>query len=365
MNEQAMTHKKILSVEIEPLDTLFFRDGRPFEPGMPAQGGLPVPQTIAGALRTWLLRREGVDLAALAAAIKGGDSFIEATASQNANVASIGRLEFSGPWFSKDGERLVPIPATLEIKDENEKVFRLDPFKYGLPGWKPRTNGLLPLWRRGRERAKPARDCYLRPDGLQRFLAGGVPEYAEIIRSEELFAYEHRTGIGLDAQTGTAKEGLIYAIRMLRLQSNVTLAVDIVGASEDLAICPDDEDILAIGGEARRAIVRRTAARWKWPAVTPEQRGKRLVLLTTPAPFNGWKPPTLTPVAAAVPGNVPVSGWDLARGGPKPNRFAVPAGSVYFLNETSNLSNSGQPLCADEDAALGWGAYVGGIWNYA
>lgn len=365
MREQESTQKKTVSVELEPLDTLFFRDGRPFEPGMPAQGGLPVPQTIAGALRTWLLRREGADFGALAAAIKKGDSFVEATARQGANMEALGRLEFRGPWFVKNGERLVPIPTTIEIdKDDDNAIYRLDPLEHGLPGWKPRTNGLLPLWRRSRASAKSA-SGYLSPGGLQHFLEGVVPKRGEIIRDEELFVYEPRTGIGLNAQTGTVREGMIYSVRMLRLQSGVTLSVDIVGNSEDMAICPDDEDILPIGGEARRAVVRRSTSLCKWPSVTPEQDGKRLILFTTPALFNGWKPPGLSPVAAAVPSNVPVSGWDLARGGPKPNRFAVPAGSVYFLNETSNLSNGDQSLCIGEDAALGWGAYVGGIWNYA
>ena len=363
MREQESTQKKTFSVELEPLDTLFFRDGRPFDPGMPAQGGLPVPQTIAGALRTWLLRREGADFGTLAAAIKQGDSFAEATARQGANMEAIGRLEFRGPWFAKNGERLVPSPATIEI-DKDNTIYRLDPLEHGLPGWKPRINGLLPLWRRSRAPAKSA-SGYLSPDGLRRFLEGGIPKRDEIIRDEELFVYEPRTGIGLNAQTGTVREGMIYSVRMLRLQSGVTLSVDIVGTPEDMAICPDDEDILPLGGEARRAIVRRSTTQWQWPNVALEQEDRQLILLTTPAPFNGWKPPGLLPVAAAVPGNVPVSGWNLARGGPKPNRFAVPAGSVYFLNETSSLSNSGQSLCIGEDAMLGWGAYVGGIWNYA
>ena len=358
-------HKNRISVEIDPLDTLFFRDGRPFDTGMQAEGGLPAPQTIAGALRTWLLRREGADFGAMGNAIKGGDSFAEATARQGANIASIGQLEFRGPWFAKDGERLVPIPANIEIdKDDANIVHRLDPLEHGLPGWKPRMNGFLPLWRRSRNLAKSA-SGYLSRAGLRRFLEGDIPKPDDIIPDEELFGYENRTGIGLDANKGTAKEGLIYSVRMLRLEPGVTLSVDIVGASGDLAICPNEEDMLAIGGEARRAVVRRSAFPMEWPDIPPKQEGRQLILLTTPALFNGWKPPALTPVAAAVPGNVPVSGWDLARGGPKPNRFAVPAGSVYFLNETSNLSNSGLSLCADEDVALGWGAYVGGIWNYA
>ena len=152
-----------------------------------------------------------------------------------------------------------------------------------------------------------------------------------ILGAEDLFVYEDRVGIGVDAKTGTAGEGMIYSVRMMRLRPDVTLAIDLVGAREDLeACCPNSEDVLALGGESRRAIVRRIAA-GTWPAPVNAQGGGKLILLTTPAPFGGWRPPGLPLVAAAVPGYVPVSGWDLARRGPKPNRFAVAAGSVYFV----------------------------------
>ncbi|MBN1903298.1 hypothetical protein JW926_18410, partial [Candidatus Sumerlaeota bacterium] len=47
--------KPILSLIIEPLDTLFFRDGRPFGPTDHSNSGLPVPQTLAGMVKTRLM----------------------------------------------------------------------------------------------------------------------------------------------------------------------------------------------------------------------------------------------------------------------------------------------------------------------
>jgi CRISPR-associated protein Cmr3 len=66
---------------LEPLDVLFFRDGRPFEAGIRVGGQAIMPQTLAGALRTALLDRAGCDFQALGAAIQGGASFAEALAS--------------------------------------------------------------------------------------------------------------------------------------------------------------------------------------------------------------------------------------------------------------------------------------------
>ncbi len=373
-----------ITLELEPLDVLFFRDGRPFDAAPRATGGLPMPQTLAGAVRTWLFGRLAGDLDTLAAAVRTGTSFADATAAQGPGLAVVGRIGLRGPWFASDGERLVPTPGTIEI-DAKETLHRLDPLADDLPGWSPPMAGMRPLWRRSPGGTK-LRGGWLRASGLERFLQGGVPRPDEIVDADALFAYEDRVGIGLDAATGTTDDGMIYAVRMMRLRPGVTLSVDLVGASQDLERCPDGEDVLALGGESRRAIVRRSAApnrvttagnqdlarrrpnridqRDVRPVTGVGRGGGTLVLLTTPAPFGGWCPPGLSPVAAAVPGYVPVSGWDLARGGPKPTRFAVSAGSVYFLSEGADLSSRRGSLCAPEDASLGWGTCVEGVWDH-
>lgn len=225
---------------------------------------------------------------------------------------------------------------------------------------------MLPLWRRCRSSTKP-RAGYLTAGGLQRFLAGNTPQPDEIVDQDSVFGSEDRVGIEVDSRTRTVGERMIYAVRLLRLCPGVTLSVDLVGMPEDLAVCPDDDDVLPLGGEAKRVIVRRVRANANggWPKPPGGRGDGRLILLTTPAPFGGWQPPGYAPVAAAVPGYVPVSGWDLARRGPKSNRFAVAAGSVYFMNHDANVADRDGSLCGDEDAAVGWGAYVEGVWNYA
>ena len=386
MTDPAASHIGTIDIELEPLDVLFFRDGRPFDAAARAAGGLPMPQTVAGALRTWLLGQVGCDFGALAAAVRNGVPFTAAASAQGRGPAAVGRLGIRGPWFACRGERCVPTPTTVkadvdEVKplhhlerlvltpatievdiDDPEKLYRLDPLADDLPGWQG-ADGLLPLWRRRPGAAKP-RGGYLRPSGLDRFLKGGAPLPCQVIDTEDLFGYENRTGIGIDAARGTAGDSMIYSTRMMRLRPGVTLAVELVGSPEDLAVCPEQDDVLALGGEGRRAVVRRAPDVRKWPALETDDRRGRLVLLTTPAPFGGWCPPGLPLTAAAVPGNVPVSGWDLARNGPKPNRFAVAAGSVYFLRENVRPDRRNGSLCAPDDAALGWGAYVEGAWEH-
>lgn len=363
--ERSTAGAGMISFELEPLDVLFFRDGRPFDAAPRAATVIPMPQTVAGALRTWLLDRLGADFVALGAAVKRGASFHEATAAQGTAIGAVGRLHVRGPWFVKDGERLAPTPATIEAgKDAGGKMHRLDPLADGLPGWSPPMDGLRPLWRRSRDPAR-ARGGYLCRTGLERFLAGGLPHADEIVDTDALFDTEDRVGIGVDTATQTAGEGMMYAVRLMRLVPGVTLAADLAGTPEDLDVCPEDDDVLPLGGEARRAIIRRLRSAHCWPKAPAEGGDGRLLLLTTPAPFGGWRPPRLSLVAAAVPGHVPVSGWDMARGGPKPNRFAVQAGSVYFYGKETDLPDDTDSLCTGEDAAAGWGTFLEGAWNHA
>jgi CRISPR-associated protein Cmr3 len=58
-----------------------------------------------------------------------------------------------------------------------------------------------------------------------------------------------------------------------------------------------------------------------------------------------------------------VSGWDVARNGPHPTRFAVPAGATYFIE--GNFTPANGSFCTDEESvAQGWGHALRGTWNH-
>ena len=52
---------KRIGLFLDPLDVLFFRDGRPFTQASHARGDLPLPQTLTGALTTHLLKKGGLN----------------------------------------------------------------------------------------------------------------------------------------------------------------------------------------------------------------------------------------------------------------------------------------------------------------
>ena len=100
-----------MRLQLEPLDTLFFRDGTPFaaESSGPAEvGGLfpPHPASITGALRAALARSNGWTGA-------GGWSD-ELTEAFGSGPNDLGLLSFTGPFLLRNGEPLFPAPLHLQ-----------------------------------------------------------------------------------------------------------------------------------------------------------------------------------------------------------------------------------------------------------
>ena len=350
-----------LRLVLEPVDGLFFRDAKPFEAATRGESGLPTPQTLAGALRTLLLERHRVDFARLGEQVKSGASLAQALAIVAPDAEGVAALKVRGPWFTLKGEVLVPAPASLRREKTGETLVRLDPLKKLLPGWQPPRSEMRPLWRYGRESTEAA-DGFLKPSGLRCFLEGETPEADELVPHSALYARDNRTGIGVDPSRNTTREGIIYAISLLALKRDAGLCAEVCGPEAVLKLLEGEQVLMKFGGEGRYVAIRAEERSMDWPTVLPKMDEGRLVLLTTPAWFNGWKPPALEPVAVAVSGYQAVSGWDLAKGGPKPNRFMVPAGSVYFLPPGTRVPEV--LVNNEEDSALGWGCFIEGSWSY-
>jgi CRISPR-associated protein Cmr3 len=357
-----------IGLRLDPLDVLFFRDGRPFNASSRASTGLPTPQVLAGALRTALLAKYRCPFDRLA---KTND-FRAAVAAAFPDRNWIGDVRFRGPWFCRgELDVLVPMPATLlgPKKGQPGAIRRLRPRKESeVPGWKRSANrDLRPLWD---ESTLPgeAQDGFLNRDGLLAFLGGSDVDWEKhVVRRDDLFGFDYRTGIGIEPDRLTAEESMIYGVSFLapkwkEVRVGLYAEVEVPdGAPRDAL---DDLNVIALGGEGRRVKVESLNKPFDWPEVKPAAGQKAFLLLTTPVlSSDGWKPSALTNlVAAAVPAPLAVSGWDLAKGGPKPTRFAVPAGSVYFLDDGGDLL---APLARADDAPLGWGCYLKGAWTDA
>ncbi len=366
-----------LRLTVCPSDVLFFRDGRPFDAASGGSGAIstfPLPQTFAGGIRTGLLIAAGLvpeDVGRkIAAAL--GDHKGDINAAFQAVVTEAGQpwladIAIRGPWLYKDSKRLVRVPRTLVKIDLGsppdgppEKDWPRDtlvPVENAVVGWNPPIKGMLPLVASesgNRSDASEALSGWVPEEKLLEWLNGKLPavELAKlVIADSDLFGYEARTGIQIDPKRRAAADGMIYTARMLRLEKGVSFACELAGpeaALKQAAVKLGKSPVIRLGGEGK------TASIFVDGDVTPGDQSakptvRRWCVLTTPAIFGdteGWKPPAELGqlVAAAVDKPIPVSGWQMAvrakqegvrgyaRGGPKRNRWAVPAGSVFIFD---------------------------------
>lgn len=359
-----------MTFALEPLDSLFFRSGRPFNLGETGQMEIeavfpPSPTTVVGALRASLARARGWH------GQGDWDSALKAVLGDGEDLA---QLRFSGPQLLQGGQPLFPAPLYLLGKQTAGRwdLVRLRPSKAALhtdlgavrlPEPEGKTDGHKLLER-----------CYLTAAGMARALAGGLPESLDIRTAGELWQVEPRIGIRRDRATRTTPEDALYQIHHVRLLPKVALAV----AIEGLPAGWQPQALAPLGGESRMAWVTPIADLALPPA--PPLAGEPLrytVTLVTPARFadDSWR--QAGGALAGLPGRIVsaclgkpvlIGGFDSRARAPKPLVPYLPAGSSWFM-ETS-AADAAQVLAAHgskigEQTAWGFGQILIGSWRDA
>jgi CRISPR-associated protein Cmr3 len=314
-------------------------------------------------LRTFLLDCEGADFTAM----RGKTDVREAFGA--AGVPWIADVRFRGPWLAETGgpglHPLIPAPADLRFIEKNgeREIVRLQPAAQQIPGWQPPLPQMRPLWQTGKKPSK-VRPELLRFEGLSVYLRSGQLSPKHLRTHGCFYSLEERTGVQIDPGTYTTNEDTgLFTLRKLRLKQGVAFYAE-ADVPEDAIRHFRTPVMLRWGGEGHHVAMKQVQ-----PVIWPETAGveRTALLLLSPGFFaRGWQPDALSEGqirAAAVEGPYAISGWDLARGGPKATRFGVDAGSVYFTEgsvpDTRYLSNDA------DDTILGYGFYLKGSWNYA
>jgi CRISPR-associated protein Cmr3 len=335
---------------IEPMDVLFLRGNRLFgDPGSYGESQvLPWPSVAAGALRSRILADEGVDLVAFA------DGKVNHPAL--GTPSKPGRFAVTAFHLARrfaDGrvEILIAPPADLVISESEGKahVRRLQPtvLARGLHSSSPLPQ--LPVLAED-VRGKPASGYWLTQAGWEKYIKGETPAFGDLMKTGQLWAIDHRVGVGLDAQTRRAAEGKLFSVQAVSMAQRHHLAAGFdVGfvATVSGAALPQSGSV-RLGGDARAAVLHMCDAHLPVvdnAALIAARRCR--IVLTTPGLFSeGWRLPGVgsdgrfkvhgvrgTLVCAAVPRAETLSGWDLAGHQPKLAQRAAPTGSVYWLDE--------------------------------
>lgn len=355
-------------LNIEPLDTLFFRDGRPFtkeEDSWASSLTWPLPGTIYGALRSAYWSQHPALLRQLAEEKK-----------LNTDQDPTRRLRITGLAISWQNTVYWPLPLDVRLREKRHDTNRYNEQEKGeyrdllLPSLQsndthhPHWAGTsctetLPMARLTySEPVEEIENGLIESASLIQYLNGHTPHNARSLTC--IYTTEPRTGIGLDHQTRRVREKMLYRLGMNRY-IDVRFLVECHGLweKENRSVFPL---LLRLGGEGKAAICQYEYEDEEiqslhpelpaWPAsdssgsAASAAQALFKLYLATPAIFqNGWLPSFIDPttlkgtycginlqlVAAVVGKPLLVSGFDMNHRYPKPLRRAVPAGSVYYF----------------------------------
>lgn len=332
---------------IIPRDPLVVRDGRPNQGrSESATLAFPAPATVAGVVRT----RAGSD---------PEGRFVER------DPGALRAIELRGPLLARmdrdgaDAEALyapAPRDALMLGAGGTRALHALRPlddvdgalFDEGTP----ETLVGVPRGEAAEGKVPADLPAWWRWESLERWLAR-EPATADQLLDGGLrpLPREHRMHVKLGA-AGVAEDAMLFETAGLRFSEGVRdLAVFVdLTLAEGQALRPG---VGPFGGERRLA--RWSSSAKAMPAMPDAMRahlagdGRRVrvrVVLLTPAWFAAGSTPaggegaalgaregvSTRLVASIVPRPETISGWDFERGGPKPTRRLVPAGSVFWLD---------------------------------
>jgi CRISPR-associated protein Cmr3 len=372
---------------LEPTEPLLFRTGRSFDAGESSFADTlfpPTPETLQGAVR-----------AAIATYWDTSKTLEEVfldpklTDLIGSRGSGYGRFRITGLALGrrkddKTVERLFLPPAhLLTVKDAQgiEIPLVLKPQKMlNVRSDLGREMHYLVLEYQRDEKREPFED-WLTELGLKKVLNSDLQlTDDDTVCEKDIFRRESRLGIGMDNATKTTREGYLYQTQVIRMQPSYGFVIDIrlrkAGTSpgtpflESLMVDTQTQETLRLpdkgwimlGGE------RRTARFEVLPSPTnglEQLKQGKLVYLATPAALDGgWQTglSLASPIAAAIDRYKTIGGWELnpvnSGGNNKIARRCVPAGSVYFFQDSVSLT---QPL-TDHGMEIGYGITFTGGW---
>lgn len=326
-------------IEIEALDTLFFRDGKPFEKGddVWATGMFPpLPSVIYGALRSAYLGQNDIGLDEVEEATSGlriRNIWYKITAENES-----GETNYTYLPMPLDLVQMKELSRSQKVRVEDYDLYPTATLKQQPINFASSTQTLL-----GSEvltinkDVEGERDTFITDLDFKNYLKG------QPINEVYQFApkSEAKIGIARSNDTRTTSEGNLYRVGVLRTNT-VKVWVEFDGLSLQ------KNGLLQLGGE-------RKLARYKSPRsssfpktdlsnVGIENETTFKLYLTTPAIFkNGYYPTEIFEKAGVkvklttctVGKSVNVGGFNMQKTakeefGPKVMYKAVPAGSIYY-----------------------------------
>lgn len=345
-------------IEMQPFDTFFFRDNKPFQMGEEnTAAGIfpPFPSTLYGALRSSLLSDQPN-------LIREGKT---ETSEDFTRQIEFERLALRHERTGKDGKNrvdlLFPLPRDiLRAQDGAGELVELSPGERDFPGSGDGEWVLsIPEKHQGRVFKYPGGN-YISGKYLKKYLTDGKISDGTRVYPETDFLYrEGKTGIARSKSTRTARRGHIYRADYLKFHDpvsgkNTSFLAKVKGLPEGE---PAETRYLKVGAEGRPSF-------WRALEKEPDDvfecgadevlKGVFRLYLATPGIF-GEQGEELLPfprasgnqvefeghrfefLTAALNGTRVFSGFDLKAGSVRPSYQAVLPGSVYYFRSETGI----------------------------
>ncbi len=332
------------TIHIEAIDTLFFRDGKPFSMGEDvwADGIFPpLPSVIYGALRSAYAFQQ----------ISKSEKNFEKAIEESSN------LQIHNIYLLTDTQEAFPFPQDLvkfKKPQNGREIYFLSKkeFQYSSAG----TSTLLMLDEslKAEKLDELAGIGFLPKNDFEEYLLANQTEIKNVRKLSEYITFEPKIGIGRDNQTRTTSgdaEGKMYRVGMQRLEKwsdnhKIRLSI-VVSGLDDL----EDSGIIKFGADGKTAKYS-LQSEYTFQLESNQIQSNELKLyLSTPCIFQnieqgkGMLPQWLIDkkfegidvdlTTSAIGKAQYVGGFDMKEQKPKRMFKAVPAGSVYYLKTNS------------------------------
>ncbi len=311
-----------MKIKMNALDTLFFRDGKPFSKGEENwSDGIfpPYPSVFYGALRSAFFSENIEIFHSLAK-----DDF-------NTKKDPTTKLKITNIALLISNEMVYPFPKDCLIEAGESSAVRIRSFENKNLSSSP-TDFVL---KTNEKKYETIKDGFISLNDFNKYLNNQKDRFT--VKHLEIIN-EPKTGNGRNFETRrTDDDSMLYRVDMKRL-GNVKIIIEFEGLEIS------ESGFLKLGGEGK-AVYYETYTENCEP-IFPSIKEEFVMYISTPTFFkNGWLPDFINIdthfgkiagldvklISAIVDRPLSIGGYDMKKNYPKPMQKAVPAGSVYFF----------------------------------
>jgi CRISPR-associated protein Cmr3 len=357
-----------MEIRIEPLDTLFFRDGKPFEKGEDtwADGTIiPNPTVLYGALRTAFATENDITFKELA----DGDRLDK------------NEFKVQGIYYRIGSDNLLPLPLDLveydkkpnvKVAEKEAKRYEVKPLivkKVDIISSKQGIKNHFLVSKEKGIQVEELENGLIVTTELARYLKGEL-EDTKAYKLSDYSKNEPKIGIGRENDTKVSEDGNLFRVDMKRGDGFQ------IGVTVDIDRKYNYGELIRLGGETK--LVQLYSTRIPMRVIREQidfSSGHFKVYFSTPATLKDGTPTALltdligsepTLITSTIGKSLHIGGFDMAKKEPKTMYKCIPAGSVFYYKadkDISLLNNEQGTSLSDELAEQGFGVCYFGTWN--